>query len=188
MNNWCICWFSRVFLLGILIFKGLTARRLYKSFNVKRLMSTASLYATSDTSVAFLLRNQGIRVQIWISQTRSRGYKFPFIVSLCTAAITKYLRGCMLSNFRNSVLRDTIPQIRPRSCRSHCRDIKKTDSALTDTTLTAITKFRACLLLFSPNLEKNSRSEHIFIASAINDEGSRPVTQWHCQCVWRVTG
>jgi hypothetical protein len=29
--------FSRMFLLGILIFKGLTARRLYKSFGVKGL-------------------------------------------------------------------------------------------------------------------------------------------------------
>jgi hypothetical protein len=28
--------FSRIFLVGILIFKGLTARRLYKSFGVKR--------------------------------------------------------------------------------------------------------------------------------------------------------
>jgi hypothetical protein len=30
--------FSRIFLLGILIFKGLTARRLYKSFDVKGLI------------------------------------------------------------------------------------------------------------------------------------------------------
>jgi hypothetical protein len=37
MNNCCICWFSRIFLLGILIFKRLTARRLYKSFGVKGL-------------------------------------------------------------------------------------------------------------------------------------------------------
>jgi hypothetical protein len=37
MNNWCIC-FSRIFLLGILMFKGHTARRLYKSFGVKFLM------------------------------------------------------------------------------------------------------------------------------------------------------
>jgi hypothetical protein len=29
--------FSHIFLLGILIFKGLTARRLYKSFGVKGL-------------------------------------------------------------------------------------------------------------------------------------------------------
>jgi hypothetical protein len=37
MNNWCICWFSRIFLLRILIFKGLTMQRLYKSFGVKGL-------------------------------------------------------------------------------------------------------------------------------------------------------
>jgi hypothetical protein len=30
--------FSRIFLLGILVFKGLTARSLYKSFGVKRLI------------------------------------------------------------------------------------------------------------------------------------------------------
>jgi hypothetical protein len=38
MNNWCICWFSHIFLLGILIFKGLTARHLYKLFGVKELI------------------------------------------------------------------------------------------------------------------------------------------------------
>jgi hypothetical protein len=38
VNNWCICWFSRIFLLGILIFKGLTALRRYKSFGVKGLI------------------------------------------------------------------------------------------------------------------------------------------------------
>jgi hypothetical protein len=37
MNNWCIVGFSRIFLLGMLIFKGLTARHLYKSFGVKGL-------------------------------------------------------------------------------------------------------------------------------------------------------
>jgi hypothetical protein len=39
MNNWFICWFFAHVLLGILIFKGLTARRLYKSFGVKELMT-----------------------------------------------------------------------------------------------------------------------------------------------------
>jgi hypothetical protein len=39
MNNWCICWFSHIFLLDILIFKGLTTRRLYKLFGVKGLKS-----------------------------------------------------------------------------------------------------------------------------------------------------
>jgi hypothetical protein len=40
MNNWCVC-FSRIFLLGILVLKGLTARRLYKSFRVKGLILSA---------------------------------------------------------------------------------------------------------------------------------------------------
>jgi hypothetical protein len=34
--------FSRIFLLGILIFKGLTARRFYKSFGVKGLSTEIS--------------------------------------------------------------------------------------------------------------------------------------------------
>jgi hypothetical protein len=38
MNNWRICWFLRIFLMGILIFKELTARRLYKSLGVKGLI------------------------------------------------------------------------------------------------------------------------------------------------------
>jgi hypothetical protein len=37
MNNCAFVGFSRIFLLGILIFKGITARRLYKSFAVKGL-------------------------------------------------------------------------------------------------------------------------------------------------------
>jgi hypothetical protein len=36
--------FSRIFLLGILIFKHLTARRHYKSFGVKGLMKLSLLY------------------------------------------------------------------------------------------------------------------------------------------------
>jgi hypothetical protein len=39
MNNWCICWFFTHIFVEILIFKGLTARRLYKSFGVKGLNS-----------------------------------------------------------------------------------------------------------------------------------------------------
>jgi hypothetical protein len=40
MNNWCICCFSSIFLLGILIFKGLTAQRLYMSFSFKGFRAT----------------------------------------------------------------------------------------------------------------------------------------------------
>jgi hypothetical protein len=42
MNNWCICWFSKHIFTEILIFEGLIARRLYKSFGVKGLRVTAS--------------------------------------------------------------------------------------------------------------------------------------------------
>jgi hypothetical protein len=38
MNNWCICWLLTHIFTGISIFKGLTARRLYKSFGVKGLI------------------------------------------------------------------------------------------------------------------------------------------------------
>jgi hypothetical protein len=44
MNNWCICWFLMyIFTGGGLIFKGLTARRLYKSFGVKGLNTECRL-------------------------------------------------------------------------------------------------------------------------------------------------
>jgi hypothetical protein len=46
--------FSRIVLLGILIFKGLNARRLYKSFGVKGLMKE---YIYSSTP---LLRLRGL--------------------------------------------------------------------------------------------------------------------------------
>jgi hypothetical protein len=44
MNNGCIC--SRIFLLKILIFKGLTARRLYKLFGVKVLIRAIRFIGT----------------------------------------------------------------------------------------------------------------------------------------------
>src|SRR5215510_14791588 len=60
-NNWCICWLFTDVLLGILIFKGLTARRLYKWFSVKRLfrpihniLSTASQLSISQKALGML--------------------------------------------------------------------------------------------------------------------------------------
>jgi hypothetical protein len=46
-----------IFLLGILIFKGLTARRLYKSFGVKGLMRSVGRVQSSPVIKA---------VQIWL--------------------------------------------------------------------------------------------------------------------------
>jgi hypothetical protein len=51
MNDCCICWFSRIFLLGILIFKGLTARRLYESFGVKGSNITLTLFCSNDEDI-----------------------------------------------------------------------------------------------------------------------------------------
>jgi hypothetical protein len=48
MNIWLFVGCSRIFLLGILIFKGLTARRLYKSFGVKGLMALESVVAMDN--------------------------------------------------------------------------------------------------------------------------------------------
>jgi hypothetical protein len=42
MNSGCICWFFTHILMGILIFKGPTARRLYKSFGVNGLICNSS--------------------------------------------------------------------------------------------------------------------------------------------------
>jgi hypothetical protein len=40
MNNWCICWFFTHIFTGKFNFKGLTVRRIYKSFGVKGLITT----------------------------------------------------------------------------------------------------------------------------------------------------
>jgi hypothetical protein len=49
MNNWYICWFSTNILTGILIFKGLTARRLYTSFGVKGLNALIRLLMVNNS-------------------------------------------------------------------------------------------------------------------------------------------
>jgi hypothetical protein len=54
MNNWFICWFFTHISLGILIFKGLTARHLYKSFSVKGLISERPASCTEGTPYLIL--------------------------------------------------------------------------------------------------------------------------------------
>jgi hypothetical protein len=61
MNNWRICWFSRIFLKGILIFKGIAPRSLQKSFGVKGLtyayvLALAMCRLVRLTSHRFFLR------------------------------------------------------------------------------------------------------------------------------------
>jgi hypothetical protein len=72
MNNWCICWFSRIFLLGILIFKRLTARRLYKSFGVKGL-SLISFTAVEQLAVFLDFKILGQLMYITHQQKSERG-------------------------------------------------------------------------------------------------------------------
>jgi hypothetical protein len=66
MNNWCICWFSRIFLLGILIFKGLTARRLYKSLGVKRLMLADYRLAFKNNVIASYGSSFGLKYHSYL--------------------------------------------------------------------------------------------------------------------------
>jgi hypothetical protein len=60
MNNWCIYWFFTHFLLGILIFKGLTARRLYKSFGIKGLSFVKLLGTPAVNLITSLLLYQSL--------------------------------------------------------------------------------------------------------------------------------
>jgi hypothetical protein len=56
MNNWYICRFFSHILLGILIFKGLTARRLCKSFGVKGLTCIPLNFGCSHNSPPYVTR------------------------------------------------------------------------------------------------------------------------------------
>jgi hypothetical protein len=48
MNSWCICWLFTHIFTGVLIFKGLTARRLYKTFGVKGLIYVHKMLCCKD--------------------------------------------------------------------------------------------------------------------------------------------
>jgi hypothetical protein len=62
MSNWCICWFLTYTFIGILIFKGLTVQRLYKSFGVRGLITVVFLpfiksqFTTNAPNVLYLNR------------------------------------------------------------------------------------------------------------------------------------
>jgi hypothetical protein len=65
MNNRCICWIFTYILLGILIFKGLTARHLYKSFGVKGLMTKwLHVSAISETYLGQFCSNDQLSLVI----------------------------------------------------------------------------------------------------------------------------
>jgi hypothetical protein len=56
MNNWCTCWFFTHIFTGILIFKGLAARRLYKSFGVKGLIEKSAQIPVMEFGRYFVLK------------------------------------------------------------------------------------------------------------------------------------
>jgi hypothetical protein len=69
--NWCICCFFTHIFTGILVFKGLTARRLYKSFGVKGLiLKSCMMYGVDLGKWAPMFR----RIEVY-SSTGSSGAK-----------------------------------------------------------------------------------------------------------------
>jgi hypothetical protein len=72
MNNWCNCWFFTRMLLGILIFKGLTSRRLYKSFGVKGLMNLKEIISS-----AFLKYSEKLMNSVTVSTQTEKGCAMP---------------------------------------------------------------------------------------------------------------
>jgi hypothetical protein len=63
MNIVAFVGFSRIFFLGILICKGLTARRLYKSFSVKGLKKV-TIYCIISVSISLRRELQGYNDKI----------------------------------------------------------------------------------------------------------------------------
>jgi hypothetical protein len=72
--------FSHIFLLGILIVKGLTARRLYKSFGVKGLT-----YILSSLKIVTVFYSFGVQFSIYFKCRRSQpsGGQMRDLPSLC---------------------------------------------------------------------------------------------------------
>jgi hypothetical protein len=110
MNNCCVCWFLTHILLGILIFKGLTGRRLCKSFGVKGLinmevwqeeesyveMQSDKNYANRNTSND----NQNILKNI---QYRKCFFLPPYMLCEIDTAIPRYTRS-HFTRFRYSAI------------------------------------------------------------------------------------
>jgi hypothetical protein len=85
MNNWCICWFFTHIFTGILIFKALTARRLYKSFGVKGLKSAKRNrnYRPRGTEIAC--------INSYTSFSRAWLFTAPIFMKLTIAQLLSYL-------------------------------------------------------------------------------------------------
>jgi hypothetical protein len=84
MNNCCICWFFAHIFTGVLIFKGLTARRLYKSFGVKGLICH-STHRVPLTRISVLLS------QPLDAATTQAVFNQNFIPTLATCAVYRNL-------------------------------------------------------------------------------------------------
>jgi amino acid transporter len=67
MNNWCIFWFLKHIFTGDFNFKGLIARRLYKSFGVKGLIERHSTLRKQQNSSAQIFITVALLVLLFVT-------------------------------------------------------------------------------------------------------------------------
>jgi hypothetical protein len=148
MTNWCICWFPSIFLLGILIFRGLTGRRFYKSFGVKWLKKKRTVqrrwksqpYTSrevySGSSLLTDLNFQAVSV-LYKNFTRVSTSELEFLVHLIGEKIAKKYTA-----FRKAI---SIQE----SLALTLRFLASGDSYVSLQYLSKISHFLPCILLFN---------------------------------------
>jgi hypothetical protein len=87
MHNWCICRFFTHIFTGILIFKGLTARRLYKSFDIKGLSVVDNASASVPGVIVANLRLELWNKRVCFSTSVSLPVCLEQLIMICLRAV-----------------------------------------------------------------------------------------------------